>query len=420
MWFFKKRERKASEVAPSVAFGTIGTPVWTPRRYDSFAKEGYQKNVIARRSIEDISKCAASVPWQLFRRTAGGREQVSTHPILDLINKPNPTQSWTAIIHANIAFLQISGNMYFEAVAPENGMNQGTPNELWTKRPDRMKVIPGTTGVIGYEHEVNGQKFRWPVNFVTQQSAILHIKLFHPLNDWYGMSPIEAAAKGIDIHNQANAWNISLLQNNANPGGILSTDQELQDTQVNRLGKLIKEKWAGVANAGKPIVLWNGMKWQSLGFSPKDMDWITAQNTTARDIAHAFGYPPFLLGLPGNSTFNNMESAKLWLWENVVVFYLNLLRGELNNWLIPKFPNSEGLELDYDLSQVPALASRRDARVQKAKDLEGIATINERREIVGLSKRSDGDVVLVPLNLVPLGTDFGDEAAIAMVGYRSC
>lgn len=83
-------------------------------------------------------------------------------------------------------------------------------------RPDRVKVIPGNDGwPEGYEYTAGGQTVRFVDDVVPGVRPILHTRLFHPANDHYGMSPIEAAAVAIDIHNTASGWNKALLDNSA-------------------------------------------------------------------------------------------------------------------------------------------------------------------------------------------------------------
>jgi phage portal protein BeeE len=109
--------------------------------------------------------------------------------------------------------LLVSGNAYLEAVALD-----GELRELHALRPDRMKVIPGPEGwPEAYEYSVAGRTALLDGEPVPGVRRVLHMKLFHPANDHYGMSPIEAAATAIDIHNTAAKWNKALLDNSARP-----------------------------------------------------------------------------------------------------------------------------------------------------------------------------------------------------------
>ncbi len=183
--WLKKLETKASKAGKLISMGVLGQPVWTPRQYDKLAEESYAKNAVAYRAINEISKCGGSVPFNLFKGTGDSRKEVEVSPLLDLLNRPNPVQGRSAFIQAVIGYLLISGNSYLEMVGPSFTR---PPRELWTKRPDRMQVVAGKTGIpSGYVFTNGGQSVKWPANQITGRSKILQIKTFHPLNDWYGM-----------------------------------------------------------------------------------------------------------------------------------------------------------------------------------------------------------------------------------------
>ena len=399
--WFRRRNIKESATQAIVSMQNLGQALWTPRKYKQLAEEGYIKNVIAYRCINEIAGASAHVKWLLHRQdSAGKRVEIYSHDVLDLLRRPNPHQGGSAWLERVMAFHEISGNTYIEAV-----QDTQKPSELYSLRPDRMKVIAGATGPSGYEYDVNGLKKTWEVDPLTEQSNVLHIKTFHPLNDWYGMSRLEAAAYEIDIHNQTLGWNKSLLDNGARPSGALvyspkEGPSNLEDDQYNRLKKEITDNYSGSKNAGHPMLLEGGMNWVEMGLSPKDMDYIQAKDTSARDIALAFGVPPMILGIPGDNTYANMKEARQALWEQTILPLLYKIVSELNNWLVPQF--DEGLVLSIDEDVIPALAPRREAMWNRLENADFLTT-NEKREAIGYGPVTNGDDVLVPANMLPLG-----------------
>ena len=169
-----------------IALDRIGQPLWSPRRYDRFADEGFRKNVIAFRSISEVAQAAASVPWRLRRRRGDEWVEVNSHPLLALLRRPNPLQGGPALFESAYAFRFIAGNAFIEAVAPEGR----PPVELYALRPDRMRVIPGAAGLpAAYRYGVGGRTRDYPVDQVTGRSAILHFRAFHRLPN-YGCGKI--------------------------------------------------------------------------------------------------------------------------------------------------------------------------------------------------------------------------------------
>ncbi len=383
------RAEKASAARRLIAVGTAGRPVWSQRRFDAFADEGFRKNVIAFRAVGEIAQGAASVPWRLFRHAGGRRVAVETHPLAALLARPNPLQAGPALLESVYGYRLIAGNAFVEAVAPEGR----PPVELYALRPDRMRVIPGSGGLpAAYRYSVAGRSRDFPVDPVTGRAPILHIRAFHPLDDWYGMSPAEAAAFAIDQHNEAGAWNQALLQNGARPSGALMVESGegagLSDEQFERLKAQIDALYAGARNAGRPVLLEGGLTWQEMSLSPKDMDFINAKHTAARDIALAFGVPPQLLGIPGDNTYANMREARLALWEETIVPLVRQVTAELNCWLVPRFDGEIALAPDFDA--VPALSLRRE-RLWNGLTRADFLTVNEKRAAAGYGAVAGGD-----------------------------
>lgn len=386
---FSKRklplEKKASCFSSLIAYGSLGRPLWTPVQYDRLSEEGYQKNVIVYRSVNLIARSIASVPWILY----AGEEEMDFHPLLTLLNKPNPIQGGNAFIEAMISTLLLSGNTYVEAVSP----HAQAPVELYVLRPDRMRVIPGDNGFPqGYEYQISGQTRRIAVNDEKGDSPILHLKFFHPLNDWYGLSPLEAALKGIDLHNIVAGHNVSLLQNGGRPSGALmvkaASETPLTAEQRSQLREDLENVYEGTKNAGKIMVLEGDFEWKEMGLSPKDLDFIEGKNLAAREIAQVFGVPPMLVGVPGDATFSNYREARLHLWEDTILPLLDMVVSHLNLWLTPQF--GENLSLSYDTDAIPALAPKREAAWEKVNQAQFL-TLNEKRQAVGYEPLAGGD-----------------------------
>ncbi len=366
-----------------------GQPVWMDRNYAQFSQEAYVKNVIAHRAINMVAWAGASVDYTLYTvGVKGGRRELKAHPLLDMLRRPNPGYARGGFFHALYEYMLISGNAFVQAIGPKDK----PPTELYLLRPDRMAVLAGKgTMPSGYRYTVNNQSVDFPVDPILGRSRVLHLKTFHPLSDWYGLSPVEAAAYSIDQHNQSGAWNQALLQNGARPSGALvvrsdknGSSNVLSEDQYSRIKQQIDDQFTGAANAGRPILLEGGLDWKEMSMSPRDMDFIEAKHASARDIALAFGVPPQLLGIPGDNTYANLQEARLALWEQTVIPMVQNVVDSLSNWLAKFY--GERIELVMDTDNVSALATRNQAiwdRVANA----GFLTDDEKRAAVGYGPR---------------------------------
>jgi len=393
-FFGRNKAEQKQSVTSKTFLINMGRVEFPKRDAKKLAQEGYQKNVIAFACIDKIARGAASCPLKLLRDDI----ELADHPLLGLLRRPNPLQGQSEFFEAVYAYRQISGNSFIEA-AYSNGsleVSDTTPTWLYTLRPDRMKVIAGANRIpAAYQFEKDGLKVTFPVT-ILGKSNILQLKTFNPLNDWYGMSPIEAAALSVDLHNESNIWNNSLLQNGARPSGALTvkrndgSPQELTIDQFSRLKNQIDEQYSGSINAGRPLLLEGGLEWQEMSLSPKDMDFISTKNMSARDIALVFGVPAQLINLEGGATYNNMLEAKQDMWISTIIPLVENVITELNYWLVPRFGN--GLKLVVDKDNIEALTPMRTKRWQRVSKADFLSP-NEKRKLLGLDTISGGDVL---------------------------
>lgn len=389
-------------------FLRLANPNWTKTDYRSLSREGYQKNIVAYHCISRISQCVAGIPYTV---KIGDKEAATGNKFLSLLARPNPSQSYKTFMRVAVMHRLIGGNTYIHG----NKVSTGRIMELTLLRPDRVTVeVNAYDEPYRYSYTKNGKQEFFYIEPLTLESEVLQIKEPNPLCDIYGMSPITAASMSIDQHNESGEWNKKLLENSARPPGVLAmkdrgdNTQILKPKQLREISNDLNKKFAGFRNAGKIPVTSFDMEWRSMGMSPTDMDWINGKSSTARDICLAFGYPPFLLGMPEGATYNNVTEAKLALYEETVIPLTESMYSELSYFL--SYHTGLAIEIVPDLDQVSALQPRREiARTNARLDVgAGIITINEGRQEIGYDEVEGGDEIMVPSNKLPLNFDLSN------------
>jgi HK97 family phage portal protein len=388
-------EQKSSRTARLIAIESGGRARWTPRDYAALTREGYTRNAIVHRAVRLTAESIGALSFVLYE----GAAELNAHPLLDLLARPNPRQDGGSFLESVASHLLLAGNAYIEAVGlAGQANNQGAAagnidvRELYALRPDRMKVVPGPDGwPQGFDYTVAGSAVRFDQGALLP--PILHLTLFNPLDDYYGLSPLEAAAVAVDTHNAAAKWNKALLDNAARPSGALvyaaSEGSVMSASQFERLKRELTDEYQGTANAGRPLLLEGGLDWKAMSLSPKDMDFMEAKHSAAREIALAFGVPPMLLAVPGDNTYSNYQEANRVFWRQTVLPLASRIGCALTQWLAPAF--GEGLRLAIDTDRIEALSPDRAAlweRVTKAPFL----TVNEKRAATGYGAVQGGDV----------------------------
>ncbi|MDF3605700.1 phage portal protein [Paracoccus sp. DMF-8] len=378
-------EKKASATGRVVALAAgSGRVVWSPRDIGSMTRAGFVGNPVGFRSVKMIAEAAAAVPLLCQDRKA----RYDTHPIMDLLRRPNPGQGRAELFEALFGQLLLSGNGYLEAVGETA---QGLPVELHVLRSDRMNIVPGADGwPVAFEYSVGGKKHRF--DMTGSPDPICHIKSFHPTDDHYGLSPMQAAAVAVDVHNSSSAWSKALLDNAARPSGAIvyrgaDGQGSLSPDQYDRLVTEMEMHHQGARNAGRPMLLEGGLDWKPMGFSPSDMEFHETKLAASREIALAFGVPPMLLGIPGDATYANYAEANRAFYRLTVLPLVTRVAASVAWWL------SEHLGVEVDLrpdpDQIPALAEERDQHWRRVGEASFL-TDAEKRAALGLPPLAEG------------------------------
>ena len=391
--------------APQVVLQTTYGSHKRNDKYEAYAKEGYQYNAIVYRCVNEIANGASSIPFKVFQ----GDTQLDRHPLISLLDRPNPLQAGVEYFQGLYSYLLLSGNSY--AIRNDIG---GVPRELHLLRPDRIRVKPSKTSIPeSYEYVLNGQVVKnYPADPMTGVSEVKHFKFFNPLDDYMGMSPLMAAAVDIDQHNAIANHNISLLNNGARPSGAIvfkpqndrGIPMQLTDSQRQQLNEDLRNRFTGPSNSGRPVLLEGDFDWKEMGLSPRDMDFLQNKNMAAKDIALCFGVPSQLVGIPDAQTYANVQEARLALYEETIIPLARRVESDLNEWLAPLF--GDEIYIQYDIDAVPAMTERRRRVYENVTSAvrEGIISRNEARERLGLEPIQGGDDVFIAANLFPLGS----------------
>ncbi|GLQ17939.1 phage portal protein [Maritalea porphyrae] len=352
---------------------------WSGRSYAAAAQNACIRNPVAHRAISLVTQNAARVPLMVDDQG----ERLATHPVLDLLSRPNPDLSGPELIETIFSHLLLSGNAYLEVLQFEPGRHH-----IYPLRPDRVVPIVGQDGWIkAYDYKVGNTKRRIAAS---KQNPIpmIHLRNFHPTSDHSGLAPILAAMDAVDTHNKACEWHKSLLDNAARPSGALVYSAEagnLTAEQFDRLKSELNASFQGAANAGRPMVLEGGLDWKTLSMSPRDMDFIEAKNSAARDIAMAFGVPPMLLCIAGDTTYANYKEANRAFWRQTIIPQMVKTCAALSRNLHLIFPGRWALVPNFEA--IEAIADERLANWAKIDALNTLSE-DEKRELIGLPKHT--------------------------------
>ncbi|MEL6826150.1 MAG: phage portal protein [Pseudomonadota bacterium] len=366
---WSKSETKTA--TPLIALAHLPVVDWGRADPAALVRDGYAGNAVAYRCVRMIAEAAASITF------SSDDARVQT-----LLVEPSPDESGQALLERVYTDLQITGNAWLEAVTLAG---ETVPRGLYALQVEAVRVRQDAQGrLAGYTVKLKqGERRIAPAP--DGWSTVLHLKLYNPANTHYGLSPLAAARKSLDIHNGAAGWAKSLIDNAARPSGALLYGKDgarLNDEQFDRLKAQLTEEHTGAANAGRPLLLEGGLDWQPMSLSPVEMDFAETRSTAAREIALAFGVPPMLLGIPGDNTYATYKEAHAAFWRLTVLPLVQKTAGALMVWLRGRF---DGVSIQPELDTVPAFASERDALWARVGAADFLSD-DEKRKLLGLSQ----------------------------------
>lgn len=312
-----------------------------------------------------------------------------------LLDRPNNEMGWETFAQTMAMYFLITGNVFIIATG-----NPGfAPNQLILVKPTDVAVNGDSFTINNYgtfKRDVNG---RFISN--TMMSELFHFKRFTPdlkTTDEIvlGQSKLQSIYTELDLFEAGYMFNRSMLKNGARPSGIVIAGNQMTEDQYEQIRSELNSAYGGAANAGK-IMFFDGMgdgsTFQPMSMTANDMQFSDLTRGCVNRICNRLGVPLPLV-VPDASTYNNVSSSILFLYDNTIFPLADLLFGELTRVLVPRYPDLKqaGAVISYDQEDIGAIKERTvDSVVKKANT--GLFTTNELRREAGYEDIAGGDML---------------------------
>ena len=339
-WFGRKSAPEARPFVPVWIQGE-GESGGFARGYAAQYEEVFRTNPVGQRCVRLLAGAIGGLPLTVAEGDAAAVRLLARDGLMEGLG----------------AALLLHGNAYVQLVTD----GHDRPAELHALRPERVSIATDAAGwPAAYVYRAGPRTVRIAARDALGRRQVAHLRGLNPGDDHYGLGCLDAACPAASVHNRASRWNKALLDNAARPSGALVYEPgdgaALSGEQYDRLKDELAEQFSGSGNAGRPLLLEGGLKWQALSLTPADMDFIALKEGAARDIALAFGVPPVLVGLPGDATYANAREAGRALYRQTLLpmagAVLKGLGELLSDWLGP-------VRIEVDVDQISELAEDR-------------------------------------------------------------
>ena len=339
-----------------------------------------------------IALGCSEVEWTLFDTSNQDKpKQIFKHPVLTLLHQVNPFQTSNEFIALDTIYNELIGESFWAL----NFNALGEPAEIILPYPNKMSVVPAKNFpfVKGYVYGTGADAVPFDVN------EIIHFKYPNPLNQYRGLAPAKAIGINLDAEQNADKWVNQFFYNSARPDGVIQFDYNLSDEQFEKLKKQWQEKYKGVSKAHQVALLEGGGKYIQIQNTIKDMDFPNLKQKNRDVILGVFGMPQSVMGISENVNKANAEAGDYTFARWIVKPRLDWKKAKIQEQLIPKFRRSENLEINFK-EVVPETTEQKISAAESGMRA-GYLTVNEARKTQGLDSIPTGDVLLVPLNLIP-------------------
>jgi len=349
--------------------------------------------------VSILSEDVAKLPCHVYRqRSDGGRDIVKDHPVEKLLRSPNNYQSRFEFIEQMQAALLLRGNAYAAIIRD----GRGRPVALIPVNPDRVWIFEAHDGSVFYQVARRGQHDMAMLESLPLMIAsedMLHVRWMSLDNSLWGCSRITLAREAIALSLSQQELAGRLSANNTNLGGVLTTEQKLTKDAAQRLAKDWKDRHEGLRNAGGTAVLEQGLKWQALGMTAQDAEFIASRNLQTLEIARIFRMPPHKIGVMDGAG-RSVEQLDQDYVNNTVSSYLERWEAKISQTFGLE---DEGLYVEFDISKFLRASLQVRYNAYRTGIVGMFLTPNEARRSEGLPDHPDGDTLYQPTNVAPIG-----------------
>lgn len=352
--------------------------------------------------INLLAGTIASLPLMVYRDENGIRRVARDHSLYWLLHdSPNYDQTAVDFWEYMVAGIELQGNAYARI---ERGVSGGII-ALTPIRPDQVSAKRNASGDIEYRWSEEGR------DTVRLSNDILHIR--GPLGDALsGASTLSVCRGAFDSALAADGASETFFSNGIRPSGILSTDPTISLTPEQRqeFEQLLTTKFRGALNAGRPMLLDRGMKWQQLDLSPEDAQMLESRGFGIEEICRIFGVPPHMVGHSEKSTSwgSGIEQQTLGFVKFSLRRRLKRIEQALEKQLLTKAERDAGVSIEFNLEGLLRGDSAGRSSFYQTMTQLGAMTINEVRALENLPPVEGGDVPRMQMQNVPI-TQAGQE-----------
>lgn len=341
-----------------------------------------------------LAGTTATLPLMVYKPEGAGRVPAKDHPLYRILHDdPNADQTDVDFWEYSGAALELRGNAFAEKIRGSAGQLVG----LEPIPPSIMSTRIREDGEIGYRWTLDGKSHD------KTSRDVLHIRGFGG-GKLGGLSTLTYASETFGLSRSQNRTIGHLNRNSIRASGVYQTPTKLTRPQRQEIEDALAKRMAGVANAGRPMVIGHDLKWQALTINPVDVELLASRGFSIEEICRFFGVPPFMIGHnEKNSGYPTSLESQLLLFEKFSLRRrLNRIEKALRKQLLTAEDIARGITIEFVMEGLLRADSETRAKFYTSGLQNGWMTINEVRAKENLPPVTGGDVPRMQMQNIPI------------------
>lgn len=344
-----------------------------------------------------LAKNVAQLPLNVFLKQGElERKRVNDHPLVRLLDGPNPGLTRFSWIVTIVEDLHIWGNTFWHIWKDAAGV----PVAVVRLDPRKVKV-EGRFWPERYTVDLGKDPM------VVDAADVLHIKHYNPKSNLEGLSPMKALMGILLEDKSATEHRQAFWENGARPSFFLTRPSEATPWSAQARDAFKQEfykDYSGEKNSGKIPILEEGMSVVEVSLSAREQQFLEARMQVTQLVCAALGVTPAMLGLPDSGTsFASIREMHTMLYQDSLGPLMEQIVQEIQRQLLPLFPNAAGLYVEFNFRAKLHGSPTEQAQATQTQVGGPVVTRNEARAAMDLPPVDGGDELITPLNVVTGG-----------------
>jgi HK97 family phage portal protein len=338
-------------------------------------------------AVRVLNETIGSLPIMTYIKTANGREPTTKNNIYQIFHEaPNEELTCQGLKEAGMMSLNLGGNAFFQKIKNKYG------DIIGVEHIDYSKVV--------IERNRITKKLEYKIeNKTYTRNDIFHIPAFS-YDGVCGLTPLTQCASTILLGVQYEEYNKNFYKNGAFTSGTVEFPNKFSDVAFERFKKDFESNYRGLMNAGKPIILEEGGKFNPMKMTQADTQFMEARRFQLEEVARIYRVPLTLLQDFGRATWNNMEQQQLFFVMFTILPLVKRWEENIKTQIMTPEQRTEGIYVEFQLNNLLRGDAKTRAELYASGRQNGWLSVNDIRRLENLNPIAGGDTYIQPLNYI--------------------